>query len=64
MRRKTQQTRKGITQMARTYRKTEVDDMSAKTALTEKANALDDGQFLQQYGDSDFTDVNFELFKV
>ena len=51
--------------MARTYtRKTEVDDMSAKTALTEKANALDDGQFLQQYGDSDFTDVNFELFKV
>ena len=64
MRRKTHQTRKGITQMARTYTKKDPNNMSAKTALVEKANALDDGQFLQQYGDPDFTDVNFDLFKV
>jgi len=50
--------------MARTYRKSDTEDMSAESILSEKAMALDDEQFLQQYGDEDFTNINFDLYKV
>ena len=51
--------------MARTtYKKAFDEEMSAPEALRKKADALDDAQFLQQFGDDDFTDVNFDLYKV
>ncbi len=47
--------------MARTKNISEVS--TAEEALYEKSMALDDSQFIEQYGDPDFT-KSFELFKV